>query len=63
MLGISSSALLCPIAPTQLPNRFKSVRAPPLQLFPGRSLTPTQINPICMAKMESWNSVVSLSPF
>jgi hypothetical protein len=37
-LGFSSSALLWPMAATQVPRRFRSLRAPPRQLFPGRSL-------------------------
>src|SRR5205807_2846192 len=63
MLGASSSALLCPIAPTQVPSRFRSERAPPLQLFPGRSPTPTRIMPSCIANTFSCNKVESLSPF
>src|SRR2546430_15543703 len=33
VLGASSSALLCPLAPTQVPSRVRSERAPPLPLF------------------------------
>ncbi|HEY0785464.1 MAG TPA: hypothetical protein VGD62_06295, partial [Acidobacteriaceae bacterium] len=40
-----------------------SATVPPLQLLPGPSPTPTQIMPICAAKIESWMRVESLSPF
>src|SRR2546429_1996096 len=45
LLGASSSPLLCPIAPTQVPSRFRSERAPPPPLFSGRSPPPPPIMP------------------
>lgn len=30
MLGVASSALLCPMAPSHVPRRFKSLGEPPL---------------------------------
>lgn len=46
------------MAPSQLPNLFRSVRAPALLLLPGMRSRPTQIVPCCAA-----NSAIEINEF